>query len=168
LNIETSIASLQDNASNAGSSVDLYRPRRAWFHDLVEVGPISLKINAIAADGRDISVETFAKAKRQILSVKDKMLQTPHQNAGFAILHEGEDGRWLLLHWWLEGGILGRKLWRADLGPDAAFMDADPLLFACVWELGLIEFERRAWMETAMSGKAVSGYIGNRFSGDTV
>ena len=145
-----------------------YSPRRAWFHDLMTVGPVTLKINAICADGARIEDGTFEKAKARILTTREEMLRTPQQGAGFAILHEGEGARWLLLHWWVAGGISARKLWRADLAPDTPFMEADPLLFACVWELGLIDFERRAWMQTAMSGKAVSDYTEERFSGEYV
>lgn len=134
----------------------------------MQVGPISLKINAIAAEGREIGTEILGDAKAQLLSAQDEMLRTPHHGAGFAILHEGEDGRWLLLHWWLAGGSLGVKLWRADLAANAPFVEADPLLFACVWELGIIDFERRAWIATAMSGKSVSDYIGSTFSEEHV
>ena len=41
----------------------------------------------------------------------------------------------------------------------ASFVPVDPLYMACVWELGVIDFERRAWMETAMSGRPVSDYL---------
>jgi hypothetical protein len=38
-------------------------------------------------------------------------------------------------------------------------MPAQPLLMACVWELGIIDFERRAWMETVMSGQSTADYL---------
>src|SRR5690606_32472432 len=153
---------------NAVAAADAYRPRRAWFRELMHVGPVAIKLNAICADGEQIDDAMFDKAKARILTAQGEMLRTPHHGAGFAILHEGEDGRWLLLHWWVTGGVSARRLWRADLAPDAAFIEADPLLFACVWELGLIDFERRAWIETAMSGKPVAAYTEQRFSGEYV
>jgi len=154
--------------TRAGRPGSEYRPRRAWFERLVEAGPVTVKLDAICADGAQIDADTFAAAEAVIRAAAGTMAATDHRGAGFAILHEGEEGRWLLLHWWLGGGIATRLLWRADLVPHAAFVEADPLLMACVWELGVIDFERRAWMRTVMSGRPVSDYIDDRFSGETV
>jgi len=145
-----------------------YRPRRAWLEGLAEAGPVPAKLNAICPDGTDIDADTVAGARARIEATDEEIAGTAHLGAGFAVLHEGEAGRWLLLHWWLEGGIAARKLWRADLFPGSEFRGVDPLLMACVWELGVIDFERRAWMRTAMSGKPVSDYIEDRFAEDSV
>ena len=102
---------------------------------------------------------TFEKARTTIASAGERLSASSQQGAGFAILHEGEEGLWLLLHWWLAGGIATQLLWRSGVGDRTEFIDADPLLMACVWELGIIDFERRAWIETAMSGKPVSDYL---------
>ena len=147
---------------------DSYRPRRAWFQELVEVGAASIKLNAICGMDRHIEADVFDTARARLVTARSEIERTPQLGAGFAILHEGDEGRWLLLHWWVAGGIATRKLWRADLVPHSEFIDADPLLMACVWELGIIDFERRAWMRTAMSGKPVSDYIADRFSGEYV
>ncbi len=135
---------------------------------MIEIGTLPIKFNAICADGHEISDRLFDKARAQCREAEAEIARSPHRGAGFAILHEGEEGRWLLLHWWLDGGICARKLWQADLTADANFEDAAPHLFACVWELALIEFERRAWIETAMSNKPVSDYIARSFSGEHV
>lgn len=145
-----------------------YRPRRAWFQGLVQAGPATIKLNTICADGAHVDADTLARAGAVIASAAGEIAATDHRGAGFAVLHEGEQGRWLLLHWWLAGGIAARKLWRADLVPHSPFVEAAPHLMACVWELGVIDFERRAWMRTAMSGKPVPAYIDDRFCGGTV
>lgn len=149
-------------------TLNAYKPRRAWFQEVMKVGSMSIKVNAICADGKTIDDVVLDRAKARILQAEPNMMRTSQLGAGFAILHEGEEGRWLLLHWWLGGGICARKLWRADLPADAEFEDAAADLFACVWELAIIDFERRAWTETAMSHKPVSDYIARRFSGETV
>lgn len=149
-------------------NTDSYHRRRAMFRELVTVGPVAVKLSAIFAEGKKISEAVFEAAKGKIAEAKGEIERTPHQGAGFAILHEGEEGRWLMLHWWVAGGIATQKLWRADLAPGTPFIEADPLLMACVWELGLIDFERRAWIDTVMSGKTVSDYIERRFSGEYV
>ena len=87
----------------------------------------------------------------------------PNFGAGFAVLHRGEEAWWLLMHWWLPGGIASHGLWRADLGmtpPD--FSPVPPGPMACVWELGVIDFERRAFMATAMAGAPLADYFASR------
>ncbi|MBN9045175.1 MAG: hypothetical protein J0H18_05830 [Rhizobiales bacterium] len=147
----------------------LYKPRAAWFDGLTACGPATIKLNIIEADPSDPLAEaTIGTARRQIEGAAERLATLPHQEAGFAILHQGEESLWLLLHWWLEGGIATQMLWRSDLGDEADFVPAQPLLMACVWELGIIDFERRAWMETAMSGKSVADYLARTLPRGTV
>lgn len=137
-----------------------YRPRAAWFAGLTECGTATIKLNIIEADPSNPLAEAAAGiARRQIAAVADKLEHTPHLGAGFAILHQGEESLWLLLHWWLEGGIATQILWQSELNEEVEFEPAQPLLMACVWELGIIDFERRAWMETVMSGQSTADYL---------
>ena len=72
------------------------------------------------------------------------------EGLGFAILHEGLQGTWLLLHWWAHGDILCGRLLRAEPGGrDFAPQDDRPLV-ACVWELAAIEHERAAWVRAML------------------
>ncbi|MGH6762167.1 MAG: hypothetical protein ACRECW_11340 [Phyllobacterium sp.] len=141
-------------------STDIYKPRAAWFEGFVDCGPAKIKLSIIqAGDKGRLASDTLAKARQKIALASDRLAASNHLGAGYAVLHEGEQGLWLLLHWWLDGGISTQIVWRSDLRGTIEFIDADPLLMACVWELGIIDFERRAWMETAMSGKPVSDYL---------
>ncbi|TDH39373.1 hypothetical protein E2A64_01560 [Pseudohoeflea suaedae] len=87
-----------------------------------------------------------------------KFCETAQLGAGFAILHVGEEAVWLLLHFWLPGGIVSRHLWYTEIGTHE-FKPAPDHLMACLWELAVIDFERRAWMETALAGRPISEYF---------
>ena len=65
---------------------------------------------------------------------------------GFAVLHEGLQGTWLLLHWWAHGDILCGRLLRAEPGGSEFAPQDDRPLRACVWELVVFEHERAAWV----------------------
>ncbi|GAA5539632.1 hypothetical protein D8666_06555 [Ochrobactrum soli] len=146
-----------------------YRPRAAWFDGLTECGPATIKLNIIEADpSNPLAEAAVGIARRQIANAAARLEALPHLDAGFAILHQGEESLWLLLHWWLEGGIATEMLWQSELGDEIEFMPAQPLLMACVWELGIIDFERRAWMETAMSGKPIADYLARTLPRGTV
>lgn len=144
----------------AAADTSIYAPRTARFAELVACGPATIKLSVIEAHAAQAVKGAAIEAARAIIAgAGDRLAATRHLNAGFAILHQGEEALWLLLHWWLEGGIATHLLWRSDLDGEPAFVLAEPLLMACVWELGIIDFERRAWMETAMSGKPISDYL---------
>lgn len=149
-------------AAPAVAGPDAYRPRRARFHGMAACGALPVKLATVEADGAAVTPDDVAAAERTIAAAAEAVAGTDHRGAGFAVLHAGEEGLWLLLHWWLGGGILAHRVWRAAAS-GAAFAEADRQLVACVWELGVIEFERRAWMATAMAGGAVTDYLARTF-----
>jgi hypothetical protein len=157
---ETSVAP----ATTAGA----YAPRSAWFDSVIDCGPAAIKLSVISADGLAPEPKTFAAARKVIAAETASLEATPHIGAGFAILHRGEEANWLLLLWWTDGGTAMRKLWRGELGHGTTFAPVDPLYMACVWELGIIDFERKAWMETAMSGRPLSDYLARTLPRGTV
>ncbi len=153
----------------AASANSRYTPRTAWYDGLTECGPAAIKLSIIEADSDNpVAEAAVGIARRHIASAAGKLTDMPHMGAGFAILHQGEESLWLLLHWWLEGGIATQILWQSELGDEVEFMPAQPLLMACVWELGIIDFERHAWMETVMAGKPVADYLARTLPRGTV
>ena len=140
------------------AQAELYRSREAGYLATIETEDGRIKLSGIAAEGSpefdDEVLETAIAVLRQAGA------PSPNLGAGFAILHRGEEAWWLLLHWWLPGGIASHGLWHADIGPTPPrFSPAAPGLMACVWELGVIDFERRAFMATAMAGAPLSDYF---------
>lgn len=144
-------------------SQDRYNPRKARFARLIETGPAKIKLSTISAEDTHVANDAVDAAAKMIATQGEAIAATEHRQAGFAILHHGEEARWLLLHWWLQGGISTQKLWRADFGSNSTFIPAEPLLMACVWELSIIDFERRAWMRTAMASRSISTYLNEQY-----
>ncbi len=76
---------------------------------------------------------------------------------GFTIAHQGKAAAMALVYWWAEENEVHRRAY-AGLRPD----DLRPLTdtgMACVWELEVIDFERRAWLEDVLIGDDVDGYL---------
>jgi hypothetical protein len=140
-----------------------HTPRRAGFLSLIETGGGIVKLNGITTTGwNDLNAELIDAIKAVFAKAYDNEAAPNHLGAGFAIVHRGEEAVWLLLHWWLPGGIASHRLWRAELSSPKRFSIVPPGLLACAWELGAIDFERRAWIATAMAGKPVADYFESR------
>ena len=151
-----------DDRRTLGES-ELYAPREAGFVSLVDRPDAIIKLNAIHAKGLSaLDPATVASARAVIekaeLASGGGFSESAQLGAGFAVLHVGQQGIWLLLHLWMPGGIASRHLWRSDIGR-SNFEPAPDHLMACVWELAVVDFERRAWKDTALAGRPVSDYF---------
>ena len=115
-------------------------PKPSWRPDGLAIKPYT-----IARDGADAPSLALIGTARRIAETeipKAAAYDTGHHGLGFAILHEGEEAIWLLLHWWAHGDICCRALFRADSGT-LEFEDVSKRsLMACVWELRVIDHER--------------------------
>jgi len=151
---------------------ELYAPREAGFVTLVDRSDAVVKLNAIHAGGLAALETEMVEAARGAIETAElasgaTFAETGQLGAGFAILHVGQEAVWLLMHLWLPGGIASRHLWRADIGRHD-FSPAPDHLMACVWELAVVDFERRAWVDTALAGKPLSEYFARTLPAGTV
>ena len=133
-----------------------YRPRAMAPMGRLDAGGHTLKLYAIHPEDRPAPAErTWAAARAEAERIVPAAAEREGEahGLGFAILHEGLQGTWLLLHWWAHGDILCGRLLRTEPGGfDFAPQDQRPLV-ACVWELAVIDHERRAWTR-AMQAEA--------------
>jgi len=65
---------------------------------------------------------------------------------GFAIVHVGEEAVWLLVDWWISGGIVCQRMLSAPLSRPGVFAPVQAPALACVWELVVTAHEREAWV----------------------
>jgi hypothetical protein len=131
--------------------LEIWHPRKVRPLGLWRTEERILKAYGMHGTDADLSaahIETAqALVARTFLNAEGRT-NTPY---GFAILHRGDEAVWLLLHWWLDGGICAQRLLRASHDKPLAFIEQDRPLMACVWELAVIDHERRAWTRTAMN-----------------
>jgi hypothetical protein len=89
-----------------------------------------------------------------------RMGATPHYSVGFVILHHGSAAKSLLTHWWTNECVCLQYVAQSKLAGFPKFEPAKQELMACAYELVRIDFERRAWVSTVMSGKPMEAYLG--------
>ncbi len=76
---------------------------------------------------------------------------------GFTIAHQGRSAAMALVYWWAEENEVHRRAY-AGPRPDELRPLTDTGM-ACVWELEVIDFERRAWLEDVLIGDDVNAYL---------
>ncbi|KAB0682902.1 hypothetical protein [Aureimonas leprariae] len=130
-----------------------YRPRAVRSAGRWEADHAALKLFTITATPEPMSAEAIALARETVVA------DGSANGLGFVILHRGEEALWLLLHWWLPGGILGQLLWSSPLAGPIRFEARDRPLMACVWELVPISFERDLYVRTIMHGRSAEDYL---------
>lgn len=123
-----------------------YRPRRTEPLGVLEVAGWSVKLTAITADDRlpdDGEVAAAVRAVERHLPQPARTESRP--GVAFVIVHRGAEALWVILGRW-ELDILYHRTFRAGLGTTDLSLVADEGPTACVWELLVIDHERRCWV----------------------
>lgn len=86
------------------------------------------------------------------------------------IVHEGREGNFVLLSWWVGENMLEHYVYFTAATPPFTFEPlANPHIIACVWELAVLTFERQAWVDAVLanpSGPDLEAYLRRQFSGE--
>ncbi|WP_375261760.1 hypothetical protein [Palleronia sp.] len=125
----------------------LYAPRPLRHLMMWRIGSIRVKPYHI---GHAVPTEPRVSAARLEAERMAEAAATEggSHDLGFAVMHEGDMGTWLLMDWWAHGDILCQRL---SLNDGAGFRAVDDRpLAACVWELPVLAHERNAWVRHMM------------------
>jgi hypothetical protein len=140
-----------------------YHQRRGAFVSDERFGDWRLMLYGLAAPERGVRPElldiTRALAEQSLPPVADA------HGAAFAIAH---DARFpiALIYWWQDENELHSRIY-AGASLDRLEPVA-PTALGCVWELGIIEFERLAWIADVIGnpdGPDLDAYLSRRFDG---
>jgi hypothetical protein len=74
----------------------------------------------------------------------------PDGASGFTIAHDAATAGLGLVFWWANENELHQHVFAAPLDDPGGLEPADGTGMACVWELEVIDFERRAWLEDVL------------------
>jgi hypothetical protein len=126
-----------------------YEPRRVSF--LARDG--RLKHYGIAVTG-DSPRPELADATRRIAQEV-----IPEGAYGFTIAHDARFAGLGLVYWWAEENEVHVRHFASPLEDPAALEPYEHTGMACVWELEVIDFERRAWLEDVLKGGDPERYL---------
>jgi hypothetical protein len=86
----------------------------------------------------------------------------PDGAVGFTIAHDATSAGLGLVYWWANDNEIHQRVFASPLEDPGALVAADGTGMACVWELEVIDFERRAWLEEVLKGGDVGRYLARR------
>ena len=114
-----------------------------------------LKHYGIGVDGpaRPELLEATASAAAEVV---------PDGAVGFTIAHDAASAGLGLVYWWANDNEIHMRAYASPQDDPGALAAADGSGMACVWELEVIDFERRAWLEDVLKGGDVGSYLERR------
>jgi hypothetical protein len=85
--------------------------------------------------------------------------RVPEGATGFTIAHDARFAGLGLVYWWAHENEIHRAAYASPLGDPGALEPLRDTGMACVWELEVIDFERRAWLEDVLIGGDEEAYL---------
>lgn len=123
------------------------QPRVTRAMGVVERGGWVLKATGITAT-EELPSAADVEAAAELVESLQEGPQTG--GIGYLIVHKGTEALWVLVGRW-ELDILHQRLFRAALGTTEFEEIPGDGPTACVWELAVIDQERRAWVRHVLS-----------------
>ena len=128
-----------------------YAPRQIAF--LEREGPLKhYGIGVHGAPGAAL-VEATRRAAEEVV---------PDGAVGFTIAHAAASAGLAIVYWWANENEIHSRVFAAPQDDPGALEPADGTGMACVWELEVIDFERRAWLQDVLKRGDVARYLERR------
>ncbi len=147
-----------------------YEPRHVRFIRREDVEGWRLKLYGIALNGKEPD-PAFVEATRDLAA--SVLPQPPSSDdryaIGFATAHDATSLYIALIYWWQSENELHQRIYVSPKDGPIAFTQVENQPTGCVWELAIVDFERRAWLEDVLAapdGPDVERYLARRFSED--
>ena len=140
-----------------------YQPRKVEFHQLLAHNDWRVKVYTITHRASFASPSVLASAIAKVPQWLAKADETnlPHYHIAFLIVHEGRDGVWALINWWVDENILRSTTFftRYEQPEEFAPLPQGDFM-ACVWEMAVLSFERAVWIEYVLKQAGQPNFTG--------
>ncbi len=142
-------------------SISPYVARPIRFQELWQPGAWRLKLYGIAYGRAAPRPQMVEAAKRLALEV---LPANPGYGVGFIGAHDARGGCYAFVDWWTDENELHHKNFLGP-SPDELRPAGPNDSVACVWDLTVIDFERRAWHDLVVKrvdAPDVEAYLARR------
>ena len=152
-------------------SIRAYAPRPVRSLGVWEVDGWRLKAYALAATPREPAPALLEAVREHASATLPRpAVAADRYGVGYVGIHECDGTDYAFFGWWARGNELYHHLLSCPSGRPhelASLTGADAGLAGCVWELGVVNFEREAWIRHGMRGGVpdIDGYLDARLEG---
>lgn len=158
----TDVAHEQQPGESGGLAAP-YEPRPIRFIRREDVDGWQLKLYSITMWGKEPR-EEFVTATRDLAA---SILPRPaasddRYGVAFATAHDAASLCIALVYWWQSENELHQRIYVSPKDDPAALEQVANQPAGCVWELAIVDFERRAWLEDVLanpSGPDLDRYL---------
>ena len=129
-----------------------YKPRHVRFIRREDTNGWQLKLYSIALNGREPD-PSFVEATRDLAaSILPQPPDTDDRyGVALATAHDATSAYIALVYWWQSENELHQRIYVSPKGGPIAFTQVENQPTGCVWELAIVDFERRAWIEDVLA-----------------
>ena len=141
-----------------------YAERKIQFLGLRELGSCTLKVYSVVYGEDELNQPKFDKGLELASSeIPPADASNGRLGVGFAILHQGQTGDYVVLSWWDRENELPTRVY---LGENGLWRPANANESFCVWDLEVIWFEREAYLKSILcrTGASISDYLDAHFA----
>jgi hypothetical protein len=147
-----------------------YERRHVRFVRREDVDGWQLKLYGIALNGRDPDPGFVAATRDLAASVLPQPpVADDRYGVGFATAHDATSLYIALVYWWQSENELHQRIYVSPKGGPIAFEQVENQPTGCVWELAVVDFERRGWIDDVLAnpeGPDLARYLERRFDAD--
>jgi hypothetical protein len=138
--------------TSLAQALEAYRPRHVRFVRREGVEGWQLKLYGIALNGKEPDPD-FVEATRDLASVvlPQPPVADDRYGVAFATAHDATSVYIALVYWWKSENELHQRIYVSPKSSPPAFEPVEHQPTGCVWELEIVDFERRAWIEDVLA-----------------
>ena len=146
-----------------------YTPRRVRPLGLLQIDDWRVKVHGLSATPGELEDAAREGARKAAVEALPRPgIGGGRYGVGFVIAHRSTNAYSYVVGWWSYGCLLSTAAYSARFSEPAEIARCPARQAGCVWELGVIDHERRAWTRTMLGSNAdgdVEGYLEAVLSG---
>jgi hypothetical protein len=148
----------------------VHRTRPIRFVRSERIGDWRLKLYSIAADGELARPLLIDEAMRRAPAIfPQAAFADERHGVGFITVHDARTVSIALYYWWQSFNELHQRIYVGPKHDPSAMTQLENQSAGCVWELEVVDFERRAWLRDVLAnptGPDVEHYLSRRHDAD--
>lgn len=152
--------------------MNIYKTRKIAFRELHAVDQWQVKTYTITKYeqfGAEASYQAALAMLSEWLQMENSF-DARHEHLAFLIIHEGTEGVFAILNWWVGENMLNTHIFMAHKSTPTVFekISGDGLA-PCIWELEVINHERLSWIRNILKSPnkpAIQNYLNDQYNGE--